>query len=542
MTSQSIQPYQSFRRLSHDSSAVNVNSFDFQLEKTTVMPKIVWIFYNDIVSNAPYTVRMTIRSWKHHNPQWDIIILSHDKISNYVDPKVIFKESMSSHDKSAMLRLALLSKYGGVYVDPSVLCMEPLDSWVWDTITPKGYWMYNCKTCSWFIMAASQSNIASKSFESAMEYWSSKDQSSGSGSDKHWIHNVLTNPMPSDPTSKNEYDSTMLLSGDGQCSPQLFSESICEFEPTETVSSTIRDCLDNNPPHVIKLHAQSKCQRLAITEPFKTQFQSNGHYALFLSLGTLNSISTPISITTTQALDALKLMGSIKANLKKTCETNSYGKKWGEHVLCKVKAIKKPCYALTYGISTDYQFEIDLQTKLGCTVFGLDPTINHKAELHPNVYFIKFGAPANIQTKEESKLLAENERNNELWTIASPVQLAKLVAPKSRISVLKMDCEGCEYSIYKDIMKHDPYFFEKVDQFAIEVHLSKQWMRSDYELIQYGKLLHMLFTFGFKLQHVMTTHCAPVHEGTGLLKSLTDTGYYSNTGHCENFLFAREGI
>jgi hypothetical protein len=54
--------------------------------------------------------------------------------------------------------------------------------------------------------------------------------------------------------------------------------------------------------------------------------------------------------------------------------------------------------------------------------------------------------------------------------------------PRERILVLKMDCEGCEYSIYTSVMEHDPNFFQRVDQFALEVHLSRVWIHGPKEV------------------------------------------------------------
>ena len=75
-------------------------------------------------------------------------------------------------------------------------------------------------------------------------------------------------------------------------------------------------------------------------------------------------------------------------------------------------------------------------------------------------------------------------------------------------------------------MKHDPFFFTRVEQFAVEVHLSRLWMHGTKEVLQYGKLIGHLFKLGFKLQDIRIDHCNPKHEETGVSDDLIKIGYY----------------
>eukprot|EP00930_Biecheleria_cincta_P099131 TRINITY_DN90778_c0_g1_i1.p1 TRINITY_DN90778_c0_g1~~TRINITY_DN90778_c0_g1_i1.p1 ORF type:complete len:351 (+),score=62.99 TRINITY_DN90778_c0_g1_i1:67-1053(+) len=245
------------------------------------------------------------------------------------------------------------------------------------------------------------------------------------------------------------------------------------------------------------------------------------------------------------ALRALKVMGDAIRNLrdKATCKFETFGSGWGEHTLC-ARNYTSPCTALSYGISTDYSFDLDVQKRMGCRVFSLDPTINHRAELAPNVYFMKWGAPMLPDTEAS----VSNSTDN--WTSISPARLASMMAPGESIPILKMDCEGCEYALYQGVMASDPDFFKRVDQFAVEVHLSKFFMKGRREMIEYGRLLSLLFATGFELQDQSLMHCAEEKEATGLLPEFHESGYFDTIndvvrlltlrrGHCENFLFAK---
>jgi hypothetical protein len=111
-----------------------------------------------------------------------------------------------------------------------------------------------------------------------------------------------------------------------------------------------------------------------------------------------------------------------------------------------------------------------------------------------------------------------------------------------RIAVLKMDCEGCEYTLAADVLDEDPMFFSKVDQFAIEVHWSRFWLKSRAELNAIARLFQLLEEAGFKLMHSDMVPCGE-ETATGLLPELQE--YMSvlfaprPNMHCHNYLFAR---
>jgi hypothetical protein len=103
--------------------------------------------------------------------------------------------------------------------------------------------------------------------------------------------------------------------------------------------------------------------------------------------------------------------------------------------------------------------------------------------------------------------------------------------------------------LYADVMKHDPLFFTRVDQFVIEVHLCRTIGASNREnVLNWGKLLALLHRSGLRLQHSHVRHCSlPTEppESYGVVPLLRQTGYHRTSakfgtdGHCHNYLFAR---
>ena len=89
-------------------------------------------------------------------------------------------------------------------------------------------------------------------------------------------------------------------------------------------------------------------------------------------------------------------------------------------------------------------------------------------------------------------------------------------------------------------MAHSPRFFDQVDQFLLEVHLSRNWVADNGTFLQYGRLLALLARSGHVLRHAQTGFCSG-GEIMGLIPLVVSSGYFRRTsGHCENLLFARD--
>ena len=76
--------------------------------------------------------RACINSWMHRNPAWQVILLSAQSCFQYLsetDLPTTWRHIRLDAQADAV-RLALLSKYGGVYVDVSVVCNQCLDQWL----------------------------------------------------------------------------------------------------------------------------------------------------------------------------------------------------------------------------------------------------------------------------------------------------------------------------------------------------------------------------------------------------------------------------
>ena len=99
-------------------------------KQSKTFPKIVWTYWD---SNMPDSVTTLINQWKYLNPTWNINVLSKDTLSLYIKsselPDGFYEGKESPQHSSDMVRVILLHKYGGVWIDGSTIMMKSLD-WI----------------------------------------------------------------------------------------------------------------------------------------------------------------------------------------------------------------------------------------------------------------------------------------------------------------------------------------------------------------------------------------------------------------------------
>jgi len=96
-------------------------------EAHSAIPKIIhqiWIGGN----NIPQQYQYYNSTWKKLNPDWNIIIWEDEDIKK-LDPDIIklINQARSFAEKADIMRLDILKKYGGVYVDMDTLALKPFD-------------------------------------------------------------------------------------------------------------------------------------------------------------------------------------------------------------------------------------------------------------------------------------------------------------------------------------------------------------------------------------------------------------------------------
>lgn len=191
--------------------------------------------------------------------------------------------------------------------------------------------------------------------------------------------------------------------------------------------------------------------------------------------------------------------------------------------------IHPPCNFISFGINDDPSFDIILG-KWGCRGFAGDPTVDHPSKLHPNVTFHNIAATM-LQDNEERVI--NKGGDVEWWTTSFPK--LRFFLGMEKIDILKIDCEGCEVALARDMLREDPLFLHHVDQISIETHVTKTWMTTREHIYYFGLLLVLLEEAGFEMEWSSVFGCSKRHEVAGCLAEFSEfdwpCGYDDWPGH-----------
>lgn len=131
------------------------------------------------LENAPELVRRCYGSWQHHNPDWEVRLLDETNVGSYVDLEKVraSDNEIRLQALSDIVRVELLARHGGVWVDATCFCMGPLDNWLGEHARP-GFFAFDKPSRSrlldaWFMASSPDCYLTHQLLEAAERYWSS---------------------------------------------------------------------------------------------------------------------------------------------------------------------------------------------------------------------------------------------------------------------------------------------------------------------------------------------------------------------------------
>ena len=122
--------------------------------------------YKELKSESPFhTSVICLEKWKTLNPDWSVNVISESEISYYIPEYFQIIENSperSVQARSDLIRILLLDKFGGLWVDASCLPVQPLSEFYKKIMNESGFFAYrfsernishNCEIeiCSWFL-------------------------------------------------------------------------------------------------------------------------------------------------------------------------------------------------------------------------------------------------------------------------------------------------------------------------------------------------------------------------------------------------------
>lgn len=144
----------------------------------------IWICWLQGMDNAPDIVKVCFRSIKEWMPDKKIHVIDQDNLFEYIDlPDYILdkwkKGIISNTLFSDFVRLSVLTRFGGIWVDATVFMTGELP----DYINFSDFFMYQSNAYdiakvgeSWFIKASSHNRILQLTLDLMNEYWKKEDK------------------------------------------------------------------------------------------------------------------------------------------------------------------------------------------------------------------------------------------------------------------------------------------------------------------------------------------------------------------------------
>lgn len=108
-------------------------------QQVTEDKKVIWGYWKQGKDQLPGLCQLAVRSWKVHHPDWKIIILDDTNYQQYVSsedvPSTFFH--LKTQHRSDIVRLAVMRRYGGLYLDASYILFKNMDQ-LWDLAEQNG--------------------------------------------------------------------------------------------------------------------------------------------------------------------------------------------------------------------------------------------------------------------------------------------------------------------------------------------------------------------------------------------------------------------
>lgn len=244
--------------------------------------KVIWILWDR--APTPFVVDAVQKSWKYHNPGWEVRVLKFVDLPQYMDTSKL-KATMTIQARSDMIRLNLLNNHGGVWADATMLCMKPLDEWIWKYVKAQGFFMFGQLTCSWFVVSRANTDLISTWSRLADNYWANRDEPSGnigSVGNYRWMDGVLIDYLARNQTFKASVVQRKSLPCVGKCSPHMFYDNGCVDEVNSDLSPMVNECIStHNFAPAYKLTKTPRCDRRAVN---KNDYNTNGWQLINISL------------------------------------------------------------------------------------------------------------------------------------------------------------------------------------------------------------------------------------------------------------------
>jgi len=203
------------------------------------LPRIIWILWLQGWDQAPNIVQACLKTWEAHNPGWTIHALTAANLHDYVDTTALSPciggKDVPAEALSDLIRITLLARYGGVWVDSTVYCLRPLDTWL-PELLGSGFFAFakpgpDRMLSSWFLAASKGNYLVQEWLRRAVEYWAHRRERDH----YFWFHYLFA----------EGYNSDARFRADWELTPEISANEPHHYAPYKKLSApvSVRDLL-----------------------------------------------------------------------------------------------------------------------------------------------------------------------------------------------------------------------------------------------------------------------------------------------------------
>ena len=178
----------------------------------------IWIYWHQGWGKAPELVIKCARSWEILNPEYTVFRLSKYDIDKFIDLDLFLdsskRDKLSIVALSDIVRMLLLLKNGGIWVDSTLLCRSPLNSWLPGHFNEFFAFANPTKDkliSNWFLAAKKETYLINKWVEESKRYWNTWKIRRI----YFWPHMIFKKCYQNDLEFRKKWDSVKKISADG---------------------------------------------------------------------------------------------------------------------------------------------------------------------------------------------------------------------------------------------------------------------------------------------------------------------------------------
>lgn len=225
------------------------------------IPKIIWTLWLQGWDQAPEIVQACLATWRKHNADWTIHALTASDLNTFLEEEAFSAlqgKTLEPEALSDVIRLALLQRYGGVWVDGTVYCLRPLAQWLFEAIDPSGFFAFaqpagdRRMLSSWFLAASKGNYLVQQWHDQTQKYWLDRTQRD----EYFWVHGLFEKCCQADEQFRTLWEAAPKMSAKEPHYYKPYQEQLYR-----AVSSEDQRIVETAPFPVLKLTHKLKQDR-----------------------------------------------------------------------------------------------------------------------------------------------------------------------------------------------------------------------------------------------------------------------------------------